>query len=325
MNGTVLAILCARIGSDRYPGKVLANVSGRTVLEHVVRRLKQAKSVSEVVIATSDKDKDNPICELAVKLKIPLFRGDEYNVAERMYGAYYAFHQSEPFIFRAMSDSPFLDWQALDEAVTIMLARNWDFVLPLTFEADPVYGAGLFPWSVRCWKDIYAHSSGEETEHVGMWLRRNLDKWDYGLRDLPHWTFRPYRLELDTKPDLELIKAIYSAWGKDEPPPLRWVVTWMDKHPGIHALNAHIAEKTGTYTSYTQAEIDGWKSDYAGREVVWSDVAGLIGDVRDSKEAVYRCEKCGGNLVALSIRKGDLQTKCIRCGKKRTFYAVKPR
>ena len=323
MRNSTLAILCARMGSDRYPGKVLERVQGKPVLEHVINRLKRAECVSEVVVATTQSDRDEPICSLVARLNLPLFRGDENDVAERMWGAYYAFHQNEPYIFRAMSDQPFLDWKSLDEAVGLMKAREWDFVLPLTFESDPVYGAGLFPWSKRCWHGIRAHSKGEEREHVGMWLRRNLGKWNYGLRDLPHWTFRPYRIELDTKEDLSLIRAIGAGIGMDAS--LRDVVGWLDKNPDTASINAAIREKTGTYTSFTKAEINQWQKDYAGREIIWSDVAGLIGDIRDAKEARYVCEKCGGNLIAMAIKKGDLRTKCIRCGKTRTFYAVKPR
>ena len=53
----------------------------------------------------------------------------------------------------------------------------------------------------------------------------------------------------------------------------------------------------------------------------------LVGTVEGVQDASYVCQKCGGTLVALSIvhHKGDLRTKCVRCGHARVFYAVKPR
>jgi len=149
---------------------------------------------------------------------------------------------------------------------------------------------------------------------------------EYGLFDLPHWAYRPYRLELDVSEDLFLINAIADAWGNDEPVPLRWVVQWLDKNPRIAQLNAGIEEKTGTYTSHTSDEVASWQRDYAGREVIWSDVAGLVGEIRDEHEIKYACRKCGGMLVALSVvrHKGNLRTRCVRCGERRTFYAKKP-
>lgn len=323
--GKVLAILCARMTNSRFPGKSLQVLADRPNLEWCVERLRKAKSVGTIVVATSTDPEDVPIVHAAYKAGVPCFRGSLHNVMDRMWRAAMKHGNGEPYVFRAMSDQPLLDWMQLDEAVSIMQSRGWDFVLPLSFGEDPVYGAGVFPWSQRVFEALNGHSTGEELEHPGMWLRRNLARWNYGLRDLPHWTYRPYRLELDLERDLQLLRAVYRAWDGEGPPDLRWAVHWLDKHPEVAAMNSDIKEKTGTYTSFTKAEIESWYRDYAGRDVVWSDIAGLVGTIKEEKEAAFDCDKCGGPMVATGIKKGDLRTKCMRCGWRRTFYAVKPK
>lgn len=326
MRKSVTAILCARMTSERLPGKCLEDIGGKPALRRIAERLAKAESVAEIIVATSDEASDDPICRLAADLGIPCYRGDRMNVNLRMWKALHQYGSGKPYVFRAMSDQPFLDWESLDQAVALMDANKWDFVLPLAFEEDPVYGAGLSPWSYRAWQGIHSGSTGEENEHVGMWLRRNLDRFQYGLRDLPHWCYRPYRLELDEPDDLRLIQAIHKGIDGEEPT-LREVIMYLDKHPAQLTINSHVREKTGPYTSFTKAEIAAWRNDYSGRTIVWSDAAGLIGSIEAAHEADYTCEKCGGNMVALSIvrGKGDLRTRCIRCGHERMFYSTKPK
>jgi spore coat polysaccharide biosynthesis protein SpsF len=339
--------------SERYPGKSLALVLGKPLLHHIIERLWQSTSVSDIIVATSTMPEDEPICRLAIRLRVDLHRGHPLDVIERMDGALRRYTGIKPKVIRVMADQPFLDWTSIDEAVAIMEARNWDFLLPLSFNEDPVYGAGLSPWSWRTWSAISAHSRGEEREHAGMWLRRNLKQWEYGLRDLPHWTYRPYRLELDTEEDLALVNAICTAWDgwPEQPPPLRWVVSHLDRNPAFAELNASIREKTGTFTTYTRSEIENWERDYNGRDIVWSDAWNLVGAIRlkGNRESRFTCKKCNGPLVVMKRMKRTsvlkmhtckkcngplvvmkrmkrtsvLKMQCIRCGSTRNYSPKK--
>ncbi len=322
----VVAVLCVRIGSDRFPGKALAYTSpGWSLLQQCVERLKLAQSVGTIIIATSTTKSDNPIAELAEELGIPCYRGSLDNVVERMWDAVHTLGNGEPLIYRAMVDQPFMDWEALDRSAALMLENSWDNILPLSFNEDPIYGAGVAPWSYNTFKAIRENSTvAEELEHAGMWLRRNLPKVNYGLIDLPHWCYRPYRFELDTVEDLAFVHALQEGMDAARTP-LREIVRYLDKHPGLSKRNSHIQEKTGPYTSYTDAEIKQWHKDYAGRPVVWSDIAGLVGSIDTAKQAKYKCPECGGALIALSIVRGDLELECIQCSHKKKYYSSKPK
>ncbi|KKM13861.1 hypothetical protein LCGC14_1711920, partial [marine sediment metagenome] len=271
----VLAVACARITSERMPGKMMAQVLGSyPVLGHVLNRLEQSESMRKIVVATPESELNAPIWDLATSMGHTVVVGPEHDVVARMEKAVERHAVDGDLIYRVMTDQPFLDWNALDSEVSIMQAQGWDFVLPLTFSEDPVYGASAHLWTRRVWHAIANQSRNDEREHPGMWLRRHLGKFNYGLLDLPHWAYRPYRLELDTEDDLKLCNILYGTWTGQGPPPLRWVVQQLDRNPSLAMINGHVRERTGTYTSFTKAEIEAWHRDYAERSVVWSDVAG---------------------------------------------------
>jgi len=324
-NKKVLAILCARTTSDRLEHKVLAKTTDDwTLLKQCIWRLKMAQSVNTIVVATSTERSDDPI-ELAAKAEgVPVYRGSLENVAERMWKAMEEHGRGEPYIYRAMGDQPYMDWDALDRSTALMMEHKWDWLMALAFKEDPVYGAGIAPWSYNAFQAIRSNSTGDENEHVGMWLRRNLAKFNYGLIDLPHWCYRPYRLEVDTVADLSFVTALHAQMEAGFKP-LKTTIRYLDKNSRLSEINSHIEEKTGTYTSYTESEIKQWQKDYAGRPVVWSDVAGLIGKIETAKQLAYLCPKCGGALIALHITKGDLELECIQCSHKKKYFSAKPK
>ena len=322
----VLAIACARMTSTRLPGKTSKQIGSVTVLEAILHRLEQSDTIRKIVLATPRTEDNGPLWETAENYGIPVVLGPEDNVVARMELAVDRFYRSGDLIYRALIDQPLLDWASLDMDVRLMQTNNWDFIRPLAFNESPVYGAGADVWSYRCWHAISENSKKREREHPGMWLYRNMERWDYGLVDYPHWMYRPYRFELDTAADLELMNRLYAAWMvagdlKTGPIPLKWAVQYMDNNPGLQSVNSHIVEKTGPYTSFTKAEIATWVKDYSNREIVWAEV-GLRGSIQEVNRRTLRCFSCGGGPMSLRVHKGrDLVTDCARCGEKRTFYS----
>jgi spore coat polysaccharide biosynthesis protein SpsF len=312
--------------SDRLPGKVLKQITPEwTMTQQTLWRLRMAQSVGTIVMAITDDPLDNDLEAFAIHEGIPIHRGSTDNVVERMWDAAHRYGGGEPLVYRVMADQPYLDWEALDRSAALMLENSWDTLLALAFKEDPVYGAGIAPWSYNAFRAIREHSAQpDELVHVGMWLRRNLGQFSYGLIDLPHWSYRPYRFELDTPEDLLFFRELHKAMQASVKP-LRSIVRYLDKNPRLTEINSHIEEKTGTYTSYTEAEIKQWHKDYAGRPVVWSDMLGLMGSIETAKQVEYKCVKCGGALIALHIVRGDLELECIQCSHKKKYYSAKPK
>ena len=84
----IVAIVQARMGSTRLPGKTLANIAGKPMLTHVIERLRGSRLLQGIVVATTTKEADDPIVELAEKLKVHVFRGSEDDVLDRYYQAF---------------------------------------------------------------------------------------------------------------------------------------------------------------------------------------------------------------------------------------------
>lgn len=325
----VLAVWCSRLSSERFTGKALAPIAGEPCFNRIFARLKQSRHIRRVVLAIPTGTQQDELARVATALDIPVSLGPEHDVVARMDLAVQRHAEPDDYILRVLGDQPTFDAELFDRHAAIVIGRKWDFAWPLAFGQDPVYGASNYPWSRRAWAAIAAHSRGEEREHPGMWLRRSGHSFVYGLIDLPHWAYRPYRLELDTSADLAMLSGLWdgakTASGKAEPS-LRDMITYLDRNPTVAGMNAQVHEKTGTYTSFTKAEIAEWERDFAGREIVWAD-GGLSGVMAGGRgERQFRCRECGGLCVAQGITKrNDLSTRCLQCGEERLFYSEKPR
>ena len=304
----------------------MAPISGVPMFVRIVRRLKQSRCVADVLV-TSPWDPANAeidrACAESGIWSTRGMQGDDTTAelaraVEKLVGRY-----GQMPVLRALGDQPFVDWHHIDQAAAAMETRGWDFLLPLQFGSDPVYGAGLSPWSYPAWCWTSSLSSGEERQHPGMWIRRHLERFTYGLVDLPHWCYRPYRLEVDTAADLDMVRQVWEAWGKPSEPPLQWVVNFLDRHQEVAAVNGSIHERTGTYTSYTKAEIQEWERDYSGRPVLYSDLASLTGQIEATHRAV-KCSACGTPLMSVNVKAGNLKLRCPKCGHRETFYAQRP-
>lgn len=114
-NRRIVAVIHARMGSVRFPGKMLAILAGYPVLEWVVLRTLGARSVQSFVLATSDLDQDDVIEELGKRCGIAVFRGSHENVLRRVIDA--ATPLMPDAILRVCADNPFVDPRLLDVLV----------------------------------------------------------------------------------------------------------------------------------------------------------------------------------------------------------------
>src|SRR5579862_7162738 len=102
--GRTVAIIQARMGSSRLPGKVLTDIGGRTMLERVVTRAARAHRLDAVVVATTTDSRDDAVVRECERLGFPSFRGSENDVLDRYYGAARAFEAET--VVRITSDCP---------------------------------------------------------------------------------------------------------------------------------------------------------------------------------------------------------------------------
>jgi spore coat polysaccharide biosynthesis protein SpsF len=237
----VVAIVQARTGSTRLPGKVLKKINKKTMLEHVIERLKHAKTLNEIVIATSNKERDKPIIELAKRLNMSYFAGSEDDVLDRYLKA--AEQVEAEIIVRITADCPLIDPGIVDQVVNCHKAKNVD----LTYTSgsnlsasDRVRESKVFPSgldveviSIDALKKAHELSSEPiDREHVIGFVYKHPELFEMAAVEPDNSLNRPqYHLSVDTKEDLEGVRRFYRKLKQSgEMLDVRDVIQFLDMH-----------------------------------------------------------------------------------------------
>src|SRR3989338_126496 len=122
----IVAIIQARMGSLRMPGKVLKPILGKPMLWHVVERVKRAKLINQVVVATSTNPEDKKIADFCKKNNIEVFRGSQNDVLDRYYQCAKKYHAK--FIVRITADCPLIDSQLIDKLIRKFFKGRYDYI-----------------------------------------------------------------------------------------------------------------------------------------------------------------------------------------------------
>lgn len=193
-------IIQARMGSSRLPGKVLKDFEGNTLLGHIYNRLKKINSAVKVIIATSDKEQDNPIEKFCLEQQIECFRGEEQNVLKRYYDCATKYQFQD--IVRMTGDNPFPDIEELDRLIEFHKNHYMDF--SENFSVLPI-GVGMEIMSYRALKDSYLFATlPKHFEHADEYILDHLGQYKHGTVEVPKAKNKPeVRLTVDTPMDYD--------------------------------------------------------------------------------------------------------------------------
>jgi spore coat polysaccharide biosynthesis protein SpsF (cytidylyltransferase family) len=170
----MLALIQARMSSQRLPGKVLMNVDGRPMLAWLVERLRCCRNLSACTIATSVDPSDDPIASLANQLAVPVVRGDLDDVAARFLAASDAL-KAEAFV-RVNGDSPLLDPSLVDWAVSSFAAGAFDIVTNVHPRSYPK-GQSVEVMRVAALRQLAMETvDRDDREHVTRYFYRSADR-----------------------------------------------------------------------------------------------------------------------------------------------------
>jgi len=252
-----LAVVQARMGSTRLPGKVLAPIVGKPALELMVERLRYIEPLEEVVIATTDLPEDAPIAELAQRLGCAVYRGKAQDVLDRYYQVARLFDARA--VVRFTADCPLIDPAVSAAVIEGFAAGDFDYVslagdFPDGLDTEVIGRAAL----EIAWQEAKLPS---EREHVTPFIWKNPDRFRVGRWELPGFRrqhrasdrgqspvldLSQLRWTLDHPEDLELIRAIYERLYAPGPPfGWREIVALMEKEPELCRLNAGILRNEG--------------------------------------------------------------------------------
>jgi spore coat polysaccharide biosynthesis protein SpsF (cytidylyltransferase family) len=230
------AIVQARTGSHRLPGKVLADVCGAPLLHRVVQRVAEARTLGRIVIATTSKPEDDAIAEFCVEHDLACFRGAEDDVLSRVTRAALAF-EIDPVV-RITADCPFVCPGAIDDLVSALRSADADYA---TYDVATVH-EGIDPFRLRYLARANALClPSDEREHLALLVRRNrANVRVVRAKATDGFAAREgLRLSIDEPADLAFARAVVALLGRDFT--TRDLLALLDARPTLLAMNRHVA------------------------------------------------------------------------------------
>ena len=204
----ISAIIQARIGSSRLPGKVLLPLSGKTVLEHVISRVRASRMVTSILVATSTASADKKIVDLCKRSGVAVFCGSEDDVLDRFYRA--AETVKPEHIVRITADCPLMDTKIIDRVIAEHAAKGADYTtntLPPTYPDGEDVEVMKIEALKKAWKEAALPS---EREHVTPYIRKHPEY--FKLENVAYATdLSAKRWTLDEEDDYRFLKAVFGS------------------------------------------------------------------------------------------------------------------
>lgn len=247
MSDRVVAVVQARMGSTRLPGKVMLPLAGEHVLTHDVRRLRAAETVDAVVVATSTAGRDDIVARYAERAGASVHRGPEDDVLGRMHAA--AGEADADVVVRATGDDPLVAPAVVDACAERVLAGA-DYAANTI---DRTFPQGLIveAFSMASFDRVEAASDEpHQREHVTQYYLERPDRFD---RENVAWDAvydwplpcdrREVRLALDEPDDYELLREVYAGVEADERGivPVREAIEYALEE-GLTEWNRHVGQ-----------------------------------------------------------------------------------
>jgi len=245
-NSDIIAIVQARTGSIRLPGKVLKKILGRPMLSLMLERLSKSNLIDKIVVATSINKKDD-IIENLVKLdRFDTFRGSELDCLDRYYQAAKHFHGK--IILKITSDCPLIDPLLVDKVIQYFLDNKNKFdyvsnVRPPTFPDGLDVEIFTFSALEHAWNNA---TDPSHREHTTTFIHSQPEKFKIGNFFMPkdENLFISQRWTVDYPEDFEFVKTVYeNLYDNEHIFLMDEILTFLKEHPKILSINSHLISK----------------------------------------------------------------------------------
>ena len=245
----VIAIIQARMQSERLPGKIVADLSGRPLISHIIERLKATKGIDRIVLAVPGSEA--PYLEsIAEEAGIDFHPGSANNVLYRFYSAARSFPSA--YLVRVTGDNPLIDPYMLARCIKECKSGQWDLVgcreMPLGTCAE------VFPSALLDLLRLFGRESYHR-EHVTSYIYEHEE--DFRIKRLlaPKRLRAPQlRLTVDFPEDLTLMHYVYNnLYRPGEIIKLEEVIRFLRDHPDIAAINSHLPQRSWKTSKLAEA------------------------------------------------------------------------
>ncbi len=246
-----VAIIQARMGSTRLPGKVLRPLLGQPTLWHIVQRVRQVPGLRQVVVATSDQSGDEPIRRFCQEAGVACFAGSEHDVLDRFYQAAVAC-SGDPLL-RITGDCPFADPQIIGRLLAMYQSGQYDHVGVATGAGAVFLDGGRFPDGLdaecfsfvalaRAWQEAVSPS---DHEHVTPYLWRQPNLFRLGLLK-SEIDYSRLRWTVDNEVDFHLVAVVYQALYREDVAFLMDdILAYLQANPDLAAMNQSLIGQEG--------------------------------------------------------------------------------
>lgn len=247
-----LAILQARMSSNRLPGKALEPLHGEPMLGRQLERVQRARNIDQLVVATSVDASDDPLADYVLRRGVDVFRGELDDVLDRFYHAACTYGAED--IVRLTGDCPLADPTLIDQIIELYRQGGYDIV---TNTVAFTYPDGLDAWAFsfdaleQAWREAELPS---HREHVTLFMQWNPRRFRVGSvesgRDLSalRWT-------VDEPGDLRFMEAVYGALYDAKPDfSTDDVLALLARQPELADINAHYVRNEGLQRSLEEDE-----------------------------------------------------------------------
>lgn len=230
------------MGSTRFPGKVLAPLEGRTVLEYVVARCRLSKRLGGIAVATSRLPSDDPVVECCRALGIATCRGSEVDVLERYLGA--AAELGAELTMRITADCPLIAPEVIDEVTSRYDRSGADYVYvngyPLGLGAAELLKVSALR---RAWAETRAQDTYYR-EHVMTYLNDHPERFTLDVGDAAPPFKRPdLRLTVDEPADLDVVRRVCGHFAPRMDFTIAEVIRYLDENSEVARHNRHVKQK----------------------------------------------------------------------------------
>lgn len=233
---SIVAIVQARLGSTRLPGKVLRNLAGRPVLSWVVDAARAIPGIDGVAVATSDAPGDDALAIWCDEQGISCHRGDEQDVLARMLVAAEA--EGAELVMRITADCPLLDPSIAGMLIALQRRTGADYVSNVDPRSWPD-GLDCELMTLETLRRAAAEANlSYDREHVTPWIRANEGRFTVERLICPVPGLADERWTLDQEEDLVLMEQVIARLGyHDRPPSWADVLSVLDRNPDLRAIN----------------------------------------------------------------------------------------
>ena len=237
----VITVVQARVGSTRLPGKAMLPLCEKPLLLRMVERVRAAKLVGTVVVATTTHEDDNSIVELCEKNNIEVYRGSRFDLLDRHYQVASKYRATE--VVKIPSDCPLIDPTVIDKVIQYYFThhKKLDYVSnlhPATYPDGNDVEIMSLATLEQAWENAIAPMELEHTTPY-IWERSH----QFTIGNMPWETGLDYsmshRWTIDYKEDYEFIKQVYDQLYPANPNfSLQDILNLLDKHPEMMEINS---------------------------------------------------------------------------------------